>query len=73
MGRSSRSSRRLSPLEQRLTDLPAEVLTRLGLARCIGCDFASFETVEEAARELGLEPRRVARALAPGPSRKGKR
>lgn len=73
MARSRRSSKRPSPLQQRLAELPARVLTAAGLGRCAGCDFASFETVEEAVRELGLDPRRVARSLAAAAAKEGRR
>ncbi len=31
---------------------------------CVGCTFAPFETVAEAAHAYGLEPRALARALS---------
>lgn len=43
----------------------AQVLRDEGLASCLGCVMAPFETVAEAARELGVDPARVARALVP--------
>lgn len=43
--------------------LSARALRAAGLGRCVGCDLSMFETVEEAARELGKDPAIVARAL----------
>ncbi len=47
-----------------LTELPRAV-HRAGLARCLGCAMAPFETLGEAARILRLDPRRLALTLAP--------
>lgn len=55
-------SRPLAPL---LAALPVPAVHRAGLARCLGCAMAPFETLGEAARILRLDPRRLARALAP--------
>ena len=41
----------------------ARVFIGLGMA-CVGCPFAPFETVSEAARAYGIEPRDLATALA---------
>ena len=38
-------------------------LRRAGLGSCLGCAMNPFETVAEAARELGLDPARVEKAL----------
>ncbi len=40
-----------------------QVLRQAGLASCLGCAMAPFETVTEAALELGVDPQRVERAL----------
>lgn len=53
-----------SPLHEVLGRVPLDVLRKAGLARCAGCDFAAFETVADAVRELGLDSQRVAKCLA---------
>jgi hypothetical protein len=51
------------PLAPLLAALPVRAVHRAGLARCLGCALAPFETLGEAARILHLDPRRLAQAL----------
>jgi hybrid cluster-associated redox disulfide protein len=44
----------------------AEVLVRHGMS-CLGCAFARFETVAEAAAIYGIDPLELARRLAAAP------
>jgi hybrid cluster-associated redox disulfide protein len=41
----------------------ARVFVERGMG-CVGCPFAPFETVSEAAREYGIQPSELANALA---------
>ena len=52
------------------TPLAARVFIARRMA-CVGCAFAPFETISEAARAYGIEPGELARSLAgdPDPAR----
>lgn len=51
------------PLADVVHRLSPRVLREAGLGQCLGCAMAPFETVEEAARDLSLDPASLARRL----------
>ncbi len=56
-----------------LSKLPLSALKRLGLLPCVGCAIAPFETVEQAARVLGLDPPALGRSLEAALAKEGGR
>lgn len=61
------------PLSALLTTLAPRALAPLGLAPCLGCAMAPFETVGEAVRIMGADAQRVGRALEAALRQAGRR